>query len=71
MAVQAALTVINYYQAPPDEVPPQEIWHHQERLDEWFESMKQNREARSRGMEPITEVPQEKNELADRLLGRS
>lgn len=31
-------------EAPEDEVPPEEIWHHSERLKEWFEAVKQRRE---------------------------
>lgn len=29
---------------PPDEMPPQEIWHHNERLEAWFDKLKTDRE---------------------------
>lgn len=35
---------------PDDEVPDESIWHHPERLEEWFEAVKQRRE---RGLDPI------------------
>lgn len=27
----------------PDEVPPENIWHHSKRLEEWFQAVKQKR----------------------------
>lgn len=51
MAISSALVVLGYYDGGnPDEVPDESIWHHPERLNEWFEACKQRRES---GMEPV------------------
>lgn len=42
--------MLGYFELPEDEVPDENIWHHPERLDEWFEAVKQRR---SGGMEPV------------------
>lgn len=54
---------------PRDEVPDENIWHHSQRLEEWFEAVRHRRE---HGMEPIAqadEVDMTENELARELRG--
>lgn len=41
---------------PREDVPPERIWHHEERLGEWFEAVKQNRTARMRGGEAVPDA---------------
>lgn len=41
MAVEAALSVIGYYELSEEDRPPQNIWHHGERLEEWFAAVKE------------------------------
>lgn len=56
---------------PENEQPPEEIWHHNERLVEWFKAVKQNRE--NPGMEPIEVVDDDpsmmRNELLAEMMG--
>lgn len=53
---------------PEDEVPDEKIWHHPERLEEWFEAIKQRRE---HGFEPIPQDDEDMtgNELTRELMG--
>lgn len=41
---------------PSDEVPPEHIWHHPDRLEEWFAGVKQRRKDAASGMEPVPEA---------------
>lgn len=41
--------MLGLFELSEEEVPPEEIWHHNERLEEWFESVKQARSDRMRG----------------------
>ena len=41
--------MLGLFELPEEEVPPEEIWHHGERLDEWFEAVKQARKDRMQG----------------------
>jgi hypothetical protein len=44
-AMQRGMQVASWMEnLPTEEQPPQEIWHHQERLKEWFERIKGERE---------------------------
>ena len=63
--------VLGYFELPDDEQPDASIWGSPERLEEWFEAIKQRRET---GMEPISydEEPDDgftRNELTAELLG--
>ena len=51
-AVTAALSVLGFMELPDDEQPPASIWHHEERLEEWFAAVKQRREERFSGSGP-------------------
>ena len=50
VAITAALVVLGYYEMPEEDQPDENIWHHPQRLEEWFAAVKQRRE---NGMEPI------------------
>lgn len=67
-----ALTALGMLELPEEDQPPEEIWHHGERLDKWFEGVKQRR--KNPGMAPIEDLDDEpgmvRNELVDELLGR-
>lgn len=53
VAISAALRVLGYQELPEEDVPPEEYWHSEDRLSEWFASMKQRRKSRASGMESI------------------
>lgn len=57
--------VLSYYEAPEEEIPDESIWHHQERLEEWFVAVKQRRES---GMQPVDEG--EETSMATNELSR-
>lgn len=65
----SALIVLGYFELPQDEIPPEEIWHHSERTNEWFEAVKQRRE--NPDMVPVDQfdVPTMKNEALAEMLG--
>lgn len=55
---------------PPEDQPPREIWHHSERIKEWFESVKQRRTDRAKGLTPIEDEDaddMEQNQIAREL----
>lgn len=35
--------MLGYMELPEDELPPEEMWHHNSRLKEWFEAVKERR----------------------------
>lgn len=45
--------MIGYFELPKDEVPDEAIWHHPQRLEEWFEAVEQRRRT---GMEPVDDA---------------
>ena len=53
---------------PEDDVPPEEIWHHPTRLEEWFEAIKARRDAENSGMEQIPEEGMTQNELVADMM---
>jgi len=63
--------VLGFLELPEDEKPPEEIWHHMERLTEWFDAVKERR--RNPDMEPIGEykgdVPLMRNEYLEEVMG--
>lgn len=68
-AVQAALVVLNWYKNyPKEDIPPEEIWHHEERLDEWFEALEERRRHPEMERIPEDDEPGERNEYLDELL---
>lgn len=62
--------MLAYYELPAEDQPPREIWHSSDRLKEWFDSVKQRREDKARGLEPIDDGPADdmtENAEAERL----
>lgn len=56
------------FELPEDEVPPENLWHSETRLKDWFDSIKQRREDRMKGVEEIPEADGEtmvSNQLVD------
>jgi len=49
----------------PDEVPPERIWHHSERLKEWFAAVKQRQET---GQKPIDSEPDDAPMMQNQVL---
>jgi len=43
VAISAALRVLGILEFPEDDVPPEEMWHHEEYLTDWFEAVKWKR----------------------------
>lgn len=70
-AISTAQQVLSFIELPEEDVPPEEIWHHDERMAEWFVAVKERREARSRGLEPISDVEADMtdNEIAEGVSG--
>lgn len=69
-AINATTHVIALLDRPEDEVPPPEIWHHSERLEEWFAAIEQRKKDRARGLEEVPGADDDNtivNELAKGL----
>lgn len=47
------MVVLGYMEMPEAEVPDEKIWHHAERLKEWFVVVKERRES---GLQPVDEA---------------
>jgi hypothetical protein len=59
------MTVMSYFEMPSeDEIPPEEMWGHDEQLTAWFEDVKRAR-ANPQQMETIPDMTE--NELAAEL----
>jgi len=41
IAIDSALAVIGYYELSEEDRPPKNIWHFSERLEEWFEAVRE------------------------------
>lgn len=61
------MTILNYFEMPTEEeVPPQEMWGHDEALTKWFEDVKRSRDSTgSPAMETIPDMND--NELTSQL----
>lgn len=56
---------------PEEDVPPESIWHHEERLAEWFAAVQQRRTDRAKGYEPVPDADDDEmtgNDLAKQYL---
>lgn len=64
--------MLGFFELPEDEVPDESIWHDPERLEEWFEAVKQRRES---GLSPVDDRVEDAemtgNELTSEYLGGS
>lgn len=63
------MQVLGYFELAEDEVPSENIWHHHDRLEEWFAAVKQRRES---GQQPVDDEPNSEwatNELTQELMG--
>lgn len=54
-AISEALSVLGMLELPEDDQPDPSIWHHDERLREWFEALKHRRKNPGTELEPIDE----------------
>ena len=74
VAVNAALTVLSWFEnLPEDEQPPRTIWWSEDLLEEWFKDVKERRDrkyggGRSRSSyDDADDAPMVSNELADQF----
>lgn len=64
------MVVHGWMEQPEEDIPPEEIWHHGKRLEEWFEAVKHRREnPDSAPHEVIEDAPMTQNELTAEVLG--
>lgn len=57
------MNVLGFLELPEDDVPPELIWHHETRMAEWWEAVKERR--RNPDAVPMMDVPTTSNELAE------
>lgn len=60
----SALVVLGFLELPEEDVPPELIWHHDSRMETWWEEVRERR-ANPRSNEPMEDVPTTDNDLAD------
>lgn len=55
MAIQEAMIVLGYFERLEEEQPDPLIWHHSERLEEWWEAIRLRKESERSGVarEPV------------------
>lgn len=51
-AVDAALIALGFLELPQEDSPPENIWHHETRLLEWFQAVRHRREHPDRELIP-------------------
>ncbi len=66
-AIGAANAVLGMFELPAEEIPPAHLWHHSERLEEWFAAIKQQREDRIKGVESVPDADDDDNALVNEL----
>lgn len=63
--------MLGYFELPDDERPPENIWHHGERLRDWFAAVTERR--KHPDQKPIDDesfdVPVMRNELVEKAMG--
>lgn len=52
-AISTALEVLGFLELPEDQVPPEEYWHSQEHIRDWFEAVKRRLSDEHRGIKSI------------------
>ncbi len=55
------------FELPKDEVPPEHIWHHDERLDEWWAAVEQQRKDKFRGVESVPDATDDEDTVTNEL----
>lgn len=65
VAITAALVVLGFMELPEDDVPPELIWHHDARLNEWWDEVKERRKSGASGRSDLEDVPTTENEMAE------
>ncbi len=58
-AIAAATGVLGMLELPTEDVPPQHIWHHQDRLEEWFAAVRQRRKDAIKGVEAVPQADED------------
>lgn len=63
-AISHAMRILNWREnLPDDEMPPEEIWMHEDELEKWFEEVSEKRNSRFGGSSSNdVEVPMMSNE---------
>lgn len=66
-AIGAATGVLGMLELPRDEVPPEHLWHHEERIEEWFAAVTQRRSDRLRGVESVPDADDDEGTVVNDL----
>lgn len=61
--------MLGFFELPSEEIPDENIWHHPERLEDWFEAIKQRRESGLRPIDEVEDVDMTQNEFTRDLIG--
>lgn len=57
VAITKALILLGYMELPDDDQPDEKIWNHPEKLEEWFDMVKERR--KNPNMEKVPNSPEE------------
>lgn len=61
----AALVVLGFLELPEEDIPDELIWHHDERMAEHWEDVRERRKAGTGGSSDLEDVPTTENEMAE------
>jgi hypothetical protein len=61
--------VLGFFELPDDERPPETMWHHQERISEWFEAVTERRKNPDMQDVEAFDGPTMKNQYLEELMG--
>lgn len=69
-ALHAATRIVSWMEnaIDTDDVPPEHIWHHEDRIEEWFAAVKQRRSDRAKGLEPVPAADDDDEGLTNELV---
>jgi hypothetical protein len=56
---------LGFLELQEDDVPDELIWHHDERMKEWWDEVRERRKAGSSGRSDLEDVPTTDNEMAE------
>lgn len=59
--------MLGFFELPEEEVPPEHIWHHHDRLEEWFAAVKQSRSDQMAGVESVPAADGDEEMLSNSL----
>lgn len=55
------------FELPRDDIPPEHLWHHAERMEEWWAAVEQRRKDRFSGVESVPDATDDEHTVVNEL----